>query len=88
MLRGLVADACLARKKNQAFWMCALPLRMKVILCRDFPFTSGDVDMTLSPTLVSDIVVVGIVRFTRFQLCQRPLTKLHVKSEKLRLCLK
>ena len=50
MLRGLVADACLARKKNQAFWMCALPLRMKVIIYRDFPLTGGGVDMTLSPT--------------------------------------
>ena len=61
---------------------------MNVIIYRDFPLTGGGVDMTLSPKLVGDIVVVGIVRFTHFQLCQRPLTKLHVKSEKLRLRLK
>ena len=66
MLRGLVADAFLARKKNQAFWMCALSSRMKVIIYRDFPLTGSGVDVTLSPTLVGDIVVMGIVGFTRF----------------------
>ena len=66
MLRGLAADAFFARKKNQTFWMCALPSRMKVIIYRDFPLTGSGVDVTLSPTLVDDSVVVGIVGFTRF----------------------
>ena len=45
-------------------------------------------NVALLPTLVSDNVVVGIVEFTHFQLCQRFLTKLHMISEKLRLRLK
>ena len=68
--------------------MCALPSRMKVIIYRDFPLTGSGVDVTLSPTLVDDSVVVGIVGFTRFLTLSETLTKLHVISEKLRLRLK
>ena len=46
--------------------MCALLSRMKVIIYRDFPLTSSGVDVTLSPTLVDDSAVMGIVGFTRF----------------------
>ena len=49
---------------------------------------SSSADAALSPTLVGKSVVIGVMTSTRFQLCQRSLTKLHVLSEKPRLCLK
>ncbi|KAM1494130.1 hypothetical protein ACFXTO_029014 [Malus domestica] len=88
LLRGLVAYVFLARKKSQAFWMCALPWRMKVDLHRDFSIAGNGVDVALSPTFVGKSVVVGILNFMHFQLYQRSLTKLHVLSNKLRLRLK
>ena len=45
----------------------------------------SDAGAALSPTLVGKSVVVGIMTFTRFQLCQKSLIKLHVLSKKLRL---
>lgn len=88
MLRGLVAAAFLARKKKTDVLDVCLGIEDEVDIYRSFPLVSSGADVTLLPTLVGDSIVVGIVEFTRFQLCQRSLTKLHVPSEKPRLRLK
>ena len=82
MLRGLVVDAFSARKRELGVLDVCLAIEDEVDIYRDFPIAGSGADVAFLPMLVGNSVVVGIVKFTRFQLCQRSLTKLHVISKK------
>ena len=65
-----------------------MPWRTKVDIYRDFPIAGSGADVALSPTLVGNSGVVGIVNFTRFNFAEDILTESSLISGKLRLRLR